>query len=601
MNHDIKKLELSFEGQTLSGIHIGGVQFNGYAGSVTVPDGVEWSQSVKSIKGGLSWRFHLRETAGKPLRSGFLKVKIPYSNPPCQLMTWAANKRFPEPLCDLGGLNLYYGGVSNGTVIPLVCLYDQKRNIGLTIAKPLKRTGGRFFFHFGADPEEGMEVVFSDFALKPGAEIQLELLLCGHVGCWRPGLRWFADCYPDYFLPPNPKAWKYHGPFAITSPFSTPETVKRLEAHGVRWSELHNHFPNYGNYAPEVPDWESVVLHDYPDLKGEIPSRISPELIHQQIWRLHESNILAMMYIQCTGDGFIPWAEKYFPDAIARDSAGKPFPTWRECCLLNADPSTQFGKFMNDQIDRFLERYSEMDGVFIDQLCYHAIDYAHSDGYTCVDGRPAYQLGISYEHGIQKVTTAIHAAHKLVWGNGPFDMEIAKYIDGMMCEGTTGFSQGQKYLCIRKPRLVHTYPTDSFKAEAMLRYCLLAGAAWSVGGSSTLRNPPVQTPAIRQLFAEYTPLIEPLLQTEFCLEANPVSLPLGYEYEVFRSLQTDNYFFAFLGNSSVETLEVTVNLPHGRTARCRGNKDSAWQELPFDGDLLRIPNTSAAYVVEVKE
>ena len=600
MHHDIQKLELSFEGQTLSGIYIGGVQFNGYAGGVSVPEGVEWIQSVTPIDGGLSWRFHLCETAGKPLRSGFLKVKIPYAYPPNPLMTWAANKRFPTSLCDLGGLNLYYGDVCYGTVIPMVCLYDPKRNIGLTVARPLGRTGGRFAFRFGTYHEEGMEVVFSDFALKPGAEIDLELLLCGHVGCWRPGLRWFADRHPDYFLPPNRDAWKHQGPFAITSPFSTPETVKRLEAHGVKWSELHNHFPNYGSYAPEVPDWESVVLHDYPDLKGEIPGRISPELIRQQMRRLHKSNILAMMYIQCTGDGFIPWAEAHFPDAIARDSAGKLFTTWKECCFLNADPSTSFGQFMDAQIDRFLEMYAEMDGVFLDQLCYHTIDYAHSDGYTCVNGRPAYHFGISYEHGIQKVTTAIHGAGKLAWGNGPFDVEISKYIDGMMCEGTTGLSQGQKYLCIRKPRLVHTYPTDPFKTEAMLRYCLLAGAAWSVGGSSTLRNPPVQTPEIRQLFAEYTPLIEPLVETEFCLEAKPVSLPIGYEYEVFRSLKTGNCLFAFLGHSSVETLEITINLPHGRTARCRGNKESQWQELPFDGNLLRLPNTSSAYVVEVK-
>ena len=597
MNQDLQKLELSFEGETLSGIHIGGVLFNGYTGGVSVPEGVVWSQSVTPIDGGLSWRFRLRETAGKPLRSGFLKVKIPYSYPPYGLMTWAANRRFPASLCDLGGHHLYYGDVCYGTVIPMVCLYDPKRNLGLTIAKPLGRTGGRFAFRFGTYHEEGMEVVFSDFALKPGAEVELELLLCGHVGCWRPGLRWFADRFPDYFLPPNPDAWKHHGPFAITSPFSTPETVKRLEEHGVKWSELHNHFPNYGSYAPKEADWESVVLHDYPNLKDEIPSRISPELIRQQIRRLHDSNILAMMYIQCTGDGFIPWAEAHFPDAIARDSAGKPFPTWRECCFLNADPSTSFGKFMDAQIDRFLKMYSEMDGVFIDQLCYHAIDFAHSDGCTCVDGRPAYQFGISYEHAIQKLTKFIHGAGKLAWGNGPFDVEIAKYIDGMMCEGTSGLSQGHKYLCIRKPRLVHTYPTDVFKTEAMLRYCLLAGAAWSVGGSSTLRNPPLQTPQIRQLFAEYTPLIEPLLETEFCLEANPVELPPGYQGECFHHNRTGNHYISLVGNSSAETLEIAINLPHGDTVLCRGNKESQWEKRPLVGNILSLPNDSSAYVI----
>ncbi|MBQ7652583.1 MAG: hypothetical protein IJS15_16620 [Victivallales bacterium] len=599
MDKDYRKLELAFEKNVLSEIRVGGIIFNGYAGDVSVPEGVEWSQELTEIKDGISWRFRLRETAGKPLRSGFLKVKIPYSYPPNSLNVWSASRRFPDSLYNVGGQTLYYGDVCYGTLIPLVSLYDEQRKVGLTIAKSLGRTGGRFAFRFGSYHEEGMEVVFSDFALDAYKTVEFELLLCGHVGCWRPGLRWLADRYPDYFLPHNPDVWKHHGAFAITSPFSTTETVKRLEAENVQWSEVHNHFPNYGCFAPHVDEWDSVVRHDYPDLKDEVPGKISPSLIREHIRRLHASHILAMMYIQCSGDGLIPWAEENFPDSIARDSSGKPFLTWKECCFLNADPSTSFGKFVDAQIDRFLKMYSEMDGLFIDQLCYQTIDYAHFDGVTCANDRPAYQYAFSYEHGIQKLTDAIHGSGRLVWGNGPFDIEIAKYVDGSMTEGSSDIYKAQKFLGIRKPRLVHLYPTDYLKTEAMLKHCLLAGAAWSIGGSSTLRNPPVQTPEIHRLFQEYIPLATPLMDTEICLEAHPFTLPFGYLGECFRQNRTGHYFISVVGDSDAESLEVAINLHHGDKAVCRGNKNDKWTELPFEGDVLHLPNDSSAYVISL--
>ena len=226
MDKDYRKLELAFEKNTLSEIRIGGIIFNGYVGDISVPNGVEWSQELTEVTEGISWKICLRETAGRPLRSGFLKLKIPYPYPPYHLNVWSATRRLPDTLYNVGGQTLYYGDVCYGTLIPLVSLYDEQRNIGLTVAKALGRTGGRFAFRFGSYHEEGMEVVFSDFALDAHKKVEFELLLCGHVGCWRPGLRWLADRYPDYFLPHNPDVWKHHGAFAITSPFSTPETVR---------------------------------------------------------------------------------------------------------------------------------------------------------------------------------------------------------------------------------------------------------------------------------------------------------------------------------------------------------------------------------------
>ena len=579
---------------TLSEIRIGGICFNGYAGKTIVPEYMNVSEIRRKEKDCVSRKFRLSLKEEAKERSGFLKILIPYPYPPYRLKVWSAHQRFPDDLQNLGGLRLYYGDVTYGTLIPAVVLFDPWRNIGLTVVKAFGRTGGRLSFNFGTYHESGMEVEFSELALIPGKTVELELLMHGHAGCWRPGLKWIRDRYPAFFEPVNPEVWTSHGAFAITNPFTKPEALDKLP---IRWSEIHNHFPYYGNYAPEEPEWESVVLHDYPELTSEIPCRISPALINTHIETLHQRNIKAMLYIQINGDCLMEKAETLFPDSIARDAAGKPIPSWRECCFLNASEGTSFGSCIHRMIDRFIAMYPKLDGVFLDQLCYQTLDYAHSDGRTAVDGKEAAEYGVSYEYNLKKLASVIHEAGKVIWANGPFDIEAAHLTDGIMSEGTSGISESHKYLCLRKPFLIHTYPTDPFKTESMLRYCLLAGAAWSYGGSSTLRIPPEPSPEIRLLFEAYLPMIEPLTRAEILLEANPFTLPFGYRGEIFQSAETGEIMLTALGVSSAGDIPLKINLPHENTAFCRGNRDRKWEKISFEGDILNVPNTSTAYII----
>ena len=306
----------------LAECRIGSEKFNGYAGRVTVPDGVELREIRTREPDCISRKFILKLKDASTLRTGWLKILIPYSYPPNNLMVWAANARFPSEIYGLGGLRLFYGDVTYGTVIPAVTLIDKKRDIALTVCKAFGRTGGRLSFYFGTYHEEGMTVEFSELALEPGKEVELELLMCGHKGCWRPGLNWLINRYPEYFEPVNKEVWKHHGPFAITSPFTKEEALDRLP---IRWSELHNHFPNYGNYAPEEPEWDSVVLHDYPELKEEIPGKISPARINAMIDQLHARGIKAMLYIQVSGDCFIPQGRPYVSLCFCSRVNGSPW------------------------------------------------------------------------------------------------------------------------------------------------------------------------------------------------------------------------------------------------------------------------------------
>ena len=592
----MKKLILqSSQENFLQDILIDDVKFNGYSGRIDVPEYAELKQELSEENNCVVLKFTLSLKKPHTFKSGYLKVKIPYSYPPNGLKVWTARANYPQDLYYLGGTNIIYGDVCYGTMIPAITLYDVKRNLGLTIVKDFQRTGGVLSFNFESYHGTGVTVEFNNLALEQGRDVEIKLVMAAHEGCWRPGLEFIINRYREFFYPENDNVWQHHKAFAITNPFTLPESVDALP---IAWSEIHNHFPYYSNYAPTEEAWDSVVLHDYPELAAEVPGKITPERINKHIDYLHKHNIKAMLYIQVSGDCLIAPAEDFFAEDTARDEAGKMMLTWKECCFVNASKGGKFGEYINQMIDRFLTMYPEIDGVFLDQLCYQAIDFAHSDGRTAVNDKPAAEYGVSYEYNLEKLSRLLHNADKFIWANGPFDIEIARHCDGVMSEGTSGISETHKYLCFRKPLLIHTYPTDIFKTESMFRYVLLTGASYSYGGSSTLRQVPEQPLEVQKLFAEYKFLADNLLGAEIILAANPFKLPPMCRGEIFRSRETSEKFISLLPETSSSELEVTVNIEHGRTAWFCSNKDHSWQEVEFKENTLCIPNSAKAYLIK---
>jgi carboxyl-terminal processing protease len=49
---------------------------------------------------------------------------------------------------------------------------------------------------------------------------------------------------------------------------------------------------------------------------------------------------------------------------ITLDEEGNMMLTWKECCFVNASKGTKLGEYINQMIDRFLEMYPAIDGVF---------------------------------------------------------------------------------------------------------------------------------------------------------------------------------------------------------------------------------------------
>ncbi len=544
-------------------IFIDGKLFNTFRGNIAVSDGIEAYAEWSEFRSGLRCVLKITRVAGSRNDGAEVRFRIPYVFRQYRMKVWTARENFPKSLVELGGSNIFYGDVCYGTTLPLVTLINPVEKTGLTIGRNPMRYGGTLSFYFETYHEEGMEIRVSRLAVSPGETVEQEFFFFGHEDCWRPGLKKYVEMFPEYFEAPLAAVNSWGGAFAITNPFTKLDYSKQLKPD---WVEIHNHFPYYGEYAPECETWTSVIPHDYPELADAHDYQVSKELINQHIAELHAKNIRAMLYIQVSGDGFMPWAEKNFPESIAREVSGECMPTWKNCCFMNGDPDTPFGRHIECMIDRFNSFYPDIDGVFLDQLCYQTMDYAHCDGKSADKGQAVYEYGASYDRNLSKLSSLMHQSGKAILANGPFDLGAAKYVDAVMAEGCSGISNTLKYLCICKPMLVHSYTKDVSQVETALRNCLLSGAGWSLGGSSTLAEIPQWSDEVTRTFELYLPLIKSIYGKKILLEANPVKFAPAVpdvSWEIFADKVNGDVYVALISDSNrlYHPVEISLNLP----------------------------------------
>ena len=472
------------------------------------------------------------ENASK--RSVALRMLLSYPQKVYSLKCWSANERFPSEIAWVGGLELFYEDVCYGTLIPAVALYDSSTNCGLTVgSRPGAFPGGRLSFTFRDYQREGVDVAFSCLLLSGTHPVECELLYAPTEGCFRSALAFWCRNFPDYFEAKAPETCQAKGPFLITNPQMEESVLEKLaRKYSPLWAELHNYFGRYGEYAPESAEWTPIIKKDYPAVECE--DKFSLQSVNDHIARLHRHNIQAMVYLQATGDCSIPYAEECFPDSIARNSAGNMIKTWIDCCFTSAMPGTSFHDHLVKQIHRFFAVYPELDGVFLDQLCYHAMDYAHADGKTAVNCREAARFGDSYLDTVKLISEYLHKSGKALWANGPFSLEVAREVDGMMSEGTGSIAGSYQYLtCGSKGLLIHSYASSAADVESMFRYCLICGGSWSISGDAARKVPEEYPAKVEYLFEKCGPLVDLIAGCRWVLEAAPFVLPEEYKGNLF--------------------------------------------------------------------
>jgi len=512
--------------------------------------------SVKEIweitKETLNWKVEVTLAKGARNRSLKIRQHFPYYtitsyHPSYSIGLWMAHWLAPTHTSRVSNFRIAYGDVCFGTLIPSITLYMQNKDVGFTIVKPFGFKTSQLFFHFLDYRSTGVYLETEHLGLKQSHPAATSFMIHPHEGDWRPALGWLYKKYPDYFNPVNKKVREIEGGYAMGGP-NTPErsikeaaefgarSIKEAAEFGVKWEELHHHHPHYGQYAPkDREEWPSVLAMEKPDKKAWHKSGI--KRINKVMALFKKYGIRSMPYFQCTGDAWIPSATKHFPDSIAKDVSGKQM-AWIECCFVNADPQTKFGREMLDMIDRFVAMYPEMDGVFVDQLCYDFIDTAHDDGITMYKNKPAYKYWHSYEKPLKKLADIIHAQGKIMTGNGPVNIEVQKDIDMHMAEA---LGWVVKYLCIAKPLIFLVYAKDAAQTEGMFLNCLLAGASYSA-------NFQKRTKEIDRVYDIYRPLLEPIYGRKWLLERDPITVPEGMEGNIFKG-ETGNYIVTLVARS----------------------------------------------------
>ncbi|MDD5705911.1 MAG: hypothetical protein PHR35_08295, partial [Kiritimatiellae bacterium] len=295
--------------------------------------------------------------------------------------------------------------------------------------------------------------------------------------------------------------------------------AREMAGLGLKWHEIHEHFPAYGNYHPEnVESWTSGHTRD-------TSKTITVDTIRRTIRNLHAAGAAALPYIQVTGDGDEALLDKAFEGCRIRDEHGCPASAWPQTYLMNSDPSLPFGRDIQRQIRGMVGRYPEMDGVFLDQPCYNFLDTAHDDGLTAVDNRPAYMTGFNYYPHLELLSSLLHP-NKAIIANAPFSVGILKYIDGFMAESAGWLCDHLQYYGLAKPLFFLCYDSSDRNIERMFQQCLLYGAGFTSYAKAL---------GSKDLYAQYMPVLQRLYRRRWIFDPEPLQTPEGIKGKVYRS------------------------------------------------------------------
>ncbi len=481
--------------------------------------GAPWvlTESYRKEGNALAWEAVVSMSEGK-FRSCAISWNLPWPQPVFECNVWAPCGGMPTPLFRLSGRTFEYGEVTSGIGLPALVTYNEKRDIGIALAMPFDYQTPRFRFKMGfRDPDLAAE--FDFLALSADHAAKAKLLLCGTCGHWRPALGRLYERYREYFEPQSETIDALWGGHICGTFHEKEDAVKDMTRLGIKWYEVHGHFPAYGNYHPEgMKTWRSGHFLDNTEM-------ISVDTVHETIDLLHRNGVAAFPYIQINGDGDAKLLPPEMESCRICNRRGDTWGGWPGTLMMNARLDNPFGKDIVRQIDGFCERYAEMDGAFLDQSGYNFIDTAHDDHITAIDNRPASMTGFAYFPHLEHLSKNLHPKKSII-ANGAFGIGLAKHLDGFMNEGDSEILESHQYYALgRKPIFLLVYDTNDICIEIMFQSALLHAAGFA--------SYPAAMPS-RDLYDKYMPLVQKLYRRRWIFDKDPIKVPAGFKGNIFR-------------------------------------------------------------------
>ena len=356
----------------------------------------------------------------------------------------------PEGLYPLARQDVSVGYRDGGEQlsIPMATWFQPQADLGLTVAAHLAMpTAG---FRVQTERDKGRIVLSRRLSnIEPGQAWTVGHYFVRHAGDWRPGLAWLRQKFPRFFMLRNPGLISTHGCFTYSH-----EADERLcdefAREGLRNLEIHFTYSHLGKYFPDEQPWIKAIDDKWSVVKKTtdpaapkedapyeeikrymsrvVESRGNWDSIRAFIRRLKLRGIHSYIYFQPT-ESWEFFANTHFKDCILHHADGRPALTWYDHVVMDCRPETAWGQYLCRQLEQVFDALPEVDGVFMDQSAGDRADYS-----VC--------------RITDKLARIAEARGKLLYWNGPYQVELIEHAVGMLAEG--GSLQGEmiKYLTI---------------------------------------------------------------------------------------------------------------------------------------------------------
>lgn len=471
--------------------------------------------------------------------------------------------------------------------------------------------------------------------LRPGKDLKLAVCIAGTRPDYRAVYGHYVTSFPELFEPVA-AARKYEGMYGITTPAawlgqefrrsttatapstrragSRPAPVRNkagMIANQVTCLEMHGHFMEYSRYITP----EQMANPDMPIVGGENPRGNLTVNINRAVFDdVIKSGIAPFIYFYNVHT--LPKnSESLFPQDVMVDELGEKEKQWYTECGHVAQPDTAFGQNLLEQLDLLLKAYPEVPAFFLDNYSIEKVDFAHDDGVTMVHNRPGYDLARNHQVIGVECMARLHKAGKVTMVNKLSTIESARGADMVLVEG--GDSQHMIMHAMACPMravfpLGWTDP-DMDRARAQEQH-LQTLLLWGGTPNTDLARDAATMKA-------YRPLTDAMIGKRWVFDADPLTLPPGYQGQIFRIdpaaahggdvvVSLADTKRSWKDEKLTEGVVVTVRLPEAgqyKQATWLGAEKSSQApqavEMTTEGEkiTLKLPPTGAAGILRLSK
>ena len=391
-------------------------------------------------KSHLAWNAELRQA---PKRKGNRQVKVIFCLP--MIAGWKVWAPAVNTPFDFDGMSSFEYMHNQGPyvgekeiMVPVISHYNAGQDVGYTVCSYMERNipavkfqfaNGRQHFNWSqyyAVPNwqdyPYLEIVNSYIGMRGQQPCETGVQIFFHEGDWRPGMGQVVRRYKEFFQPPVDAIWDRAGVYHCGS-VNTAFELERSLPLGLKYLEVHSHFPWYGNYFPEEDQWGTID-----EMESKRLGRVPPDAEYEKLDRkkaaerlkiLNKAGVSCYWYMNYS-DGYEDEVEKQWPDSIGRQEDGSHARSgWRFCHLMNPDPSGSFGKHILANAKAALDRYPDLNGFFLDCFRHFEFDFGADDGVTMANNKCAYNVSWGLGRMQEEASKLLRRRNKDCFANKP--------------------------------------------------------------------------------------------------------------------------------------------------------------------------------------